>query len=433
MRIMVGTVEIAGQLPLFADGFRQLGHQVTTVIQQRSELFPHIKYDVDIAGDVIPRPKFAQSHSRFIRLPWSVPNRLLLLSRLLWLISSHDVFVFQWAGRSLQPNNAELPLLKKLGKKVVYFCSGGDVRHWSAYQQRYGIDLRSFEKSYDEPIVRTLQNLRRLEAYSDLILSVPNEAELAIRPHLHFFVPVNLSQYQCLIPGREIPIVVHAPSLLTIKGSDLILSTLERLRSEGVCFELRLLHGVPNSRVLEELTNADVGIDQLYIPLHGKFGVEVMASGCALATCNREDKDPFPPNRPIWHIEPANLYEQLKRLLTDRELRMQLAQKGRQYVEQYHDHVKIARRILERLETPDKTYDYYPTFFARHYRLPEGETIPDDLKCMTAQIIQKWGLPENVDPRDLIWRGLMSAEGLDLAKPIPRWESAPGHSNRDIV
>jgi hypothetical protein len=32
LRILVGTIEIAGMIPIFADGFRRLGHQVTTAI-----------------------------------------------------------------------------------------------------------------------------------------------------------------------------------------------------------------------------------------------------------------------------------------------------------------------------------------------------------------------------------------------------------------
>jgi hypothetical protein len=35
---------------------------------------------------------------------------------------------------------------------------------------------------------------------------------LAVRPYMHGFAPINLSLYPCHIPGREVPVVVHAPS-----------------------------------------------------------------------------------------------------------------------------------------------------------------------------------------------------------------------------
>lgn len=49
----------------------------------------------------------------------------------------------------------------------------------------------------------------------------------------------------------------------------------------------------------------------------------------------------------------------------------------------------------------------------------------DDLKRITTEIVQRWGLPEDVDPQDMIACGLMSAEGLDPSKPRPRWDSTP--------
>ncbi len=183
---------------------------------------------------------------------------------------------------------------------------------------------------------------------------------------------------------------------------------------------------MPHRQVLSELADADVAIDQLHMPLHGKLGVEAMASGCALASCNREDYEPFPPNRPIWNLEPENLDTQLKLLLTDKELRVRLAREGRRYAERYHDHVKVAGRILDRLAAGGtKGDDHYPTFFARRYQLPEGVEVPDDIKRLSAQIVQRWGLPEGVDPQDMIARRLISADGLNLTKPIPRWKSAP--------
>jgi glycosyl transferase family 1 len=219
-----------------------------------------------------------------------------------------------------------------------------------------------------------------------------------------------------------VPVVVHAPSNKDVKGTHLIMPALERLRAEGVRFELRLLHDKTNQEVLAELANADVIVDQLHFPLHGKLGIEAMASGCALATGNREDYEPFPPNRPIWHVDSGNVYEQLKRLLTDKALRTRLAREGREYVRRYHDHVKVARRIIESLNAGnERPYDHYPTFYAKRFQLPAGVVISSDLQRMTAQIIQRWGLPEGVDPQDMIRRGLMSAEGLKSLQAIPRW------------
>jgi hypothetical protein len=181
-----------------------------------------------------------------------------------------------------------------------------------------------------------------------------------------------------------------------------------------------------HQQVMEELINADVVVDQLFFPLHGKLGIEAMATGCALASSNREDYEPFPANRPIWHIDPGNLYEQLRLLLSDRDLRLRLARQGRAYVETYHDHVKVAEGMVDALAaTGMQRLDHYPVFFAQQFQLPVGLAIPEDLKRLTARIVQRWGLPEGVDPQDMIKRGLMTANGLIPSRPIPRW--AVGH------
>jgi hypothetical protein len=404
-----------------ADGFRRLGHEATTVVSQRNPFYPDLRYDVDAGREVIP---------------WSYKaERCAQVSRLLWLearhrlIARHDVFVFFWAGKSFLDFNSEYPFLKRLGKRIITVFNGDDVRHWSAYsqqqafvvQERACVALQELSEAYrDDPLERPLQNIRMAERWSDLIVSQPNQSVLAVRPYVHFFVPLDLSGYRYNPPGRETPVVLHAPSHKGVKGTETILAALDRLKADGVQFELRLLHGVSSRQVLSELAEADVVVDQLHLPLHGKLGVEAMASGCALATCDREEFEPFPPGRPVWHIGPENLGDRLRRLLTDRELRLTLARAGRRHVERYHDHVEVARRMVEHLGAG--RYDHYPTFFAREYRLPRGVEIPERLKRMTTQIVRRWGLPDGADPRDLVERGLISPRGLDPSRPVPRWK-----------
>lgn len=434
LRILVGTVEIAGQIPVLTDAFRRLGHQVTSVIACRHPLYPDIHYDVDISGKAIRWPDtLARTRSLLVRLPRGLVNRAyakMQRARRLRLIHSHDLFVFQWAGTSLWPGNREYPLLKKSGKLIISFFNGDDVRHASAYSQQYNISLQGLDDFYrNDPLERPLRNLRAAERYSDLIISQPNQSGLAVRPYYHFFVPMSLSLFRGNIPARDVPVVIHAPSSKPVKGTELIMEALNRLHSDGVSFEMRLLHQVPNFEVIAALRDADVVIDQLYSATYGKLGLEAMASGCAVASRNREDCDPIPPNRPIWHISPENLYDQLKRLLTDKVLRVRLAREGLQYVNRYHDHVNVARRIIAFLKNQElQPCDYYPSFFTRKYSLPPGVVISDDLRQMTAQIVQRWGLPEDVDPCDLVRRGLISADALDVSKAIPRWKPTPALS-----
>lgn len=445
MRILVGTVEIAGMIPVFANGFRRLGHKVTTVISARHPFYNDLHYDVNLSTDILRLPNAIQhSESRVLEAIKKGVCRSGRLVRLLGLIASHDIFMFQWAGSSLRWQS-EYPLLKMLGKRIVSVCVGDDVRHALSYSQEaalfYTPEQFSFILSPDhcerlehDPLARPLRSMRMEELYSDLILSVPSNSGLAVRPYNHFFVPIDLSVYRKRVPERERPVVVHAPSHKGVKGTQILLPVLEQLKAEDVPFEFRLLHGMAHSEVINELMNADAVIDQLFFPLHGKLSLEAMATGCAVATSNREDYEPFPPNRPIWHVDPGNLYTQLKRLLTDKGLRVRLAHQGREYVERYHDHVNVAGRIVDRLCAGEaQQYDHYPTFYAQRFNLPEGVVVPDDLQRMTAHVVQRWGIPEGLDPQDMIRRGLICANALKQSKPIPRWKTTSSSAEATIV
>ena len=250
-----------------------------------------------------------------------------------------------------------------------------------------------------------LRNLRRAELHADVVLSQPNQSGLALRPYTHLFAPLDLSRFAPRIPGREVPRVVHAPSDTAIKGTPLVLEALDRLRDEGVRFELELLHGVSNERVLAELREADVVVDQLHLPLHGRLGVEAMASGCALATCDDARWEPYPARRPIQHVDPDNVVGALRELLTDRGLRVRLASAGLDHVRRHHDHRAVAAGIVDSLRG-DAPIHHRPEFFARHYRLPEGQRLSRRARALNRRVARRYGLPPSVTLSALEQRGL---------------------------
>jgi hypothetical protein len=424
-RILVGTSEIARHLYDVADGFRQLGHTAHTAISWRNPQHPELKYDFAITSPFSER--FNKSRSPLIRYPRGLLNRSYIMMRRLSLLTSYDIYVFQY-GSSLLPAFRDFPLLKRMGKKIICMFNGDDIRHWTAAEtvwESFGLPFSKFYREREVPytLANNLQTLRMAERYADVIYSIPSQSELAVRPYMHFYVAVNLSLYGHRVPERDVPVVVHAPSWRGLKGTEEIIAALERLRSEGVRFEFRLLEGKTNQEVIRELVDADVVIDQLDTPLHGMLALEGMATGCAVAGGNHSEFIPLPPDRPVLHVGQANVYSQLKRLLTNKALRLRLAYEGRPFVEKYHDYLKVTERMLECVEDKSRKADYYPEFFARDYLPPQDEVIPENLLRLTTEIVKTYGLPEDVDPQDMIARGLMAADSDDSLNDIPRWKS----------
>lgn len=425
-RIFVGTAETAGFVHAYADGLTRAGAEATAGLKVIVEHFGDFTYDLDLGADLDDAhwpTVMERARDPRLRARPRVGARAGATERVAWVIARHDVFLFVY--NSLRGDaRGDRPLargmgrdfrdLKRLGKTVIACFVGPDARHpvpYDAERRALGHDfvpLVSLSPSWrSDPLTRALRNVRRAERYADVILSQPNQSSLALRPYHHLDAPFDLSAVRGRVPGREVPVVVHAPSHQGIKGSREILAALERLRAAGVRFELRLLTGVPHAAVCEALRDADVVVDQLHLPMHGRLGVEAMAAGCALATADARDLEPVPAERPVWAITPGGLDASLRRLLTDRALRVALAREGMAYARRRHDHVAVARRILA-LAAPDTRPppEHTPTFYARTFALPDGVRLPPALLRASAEVAARWGLPEGVTLADLAARGL---------------------------
>lgn len=424
LRVFVGTFEISGFTYELADGLERLGHEVNTGLRVAHSNFADRVYNHDLTDDTGQVDWEALSHEireGTFHAPRRYRTRGTATDRMRWILARHDVFVFVygslWHDREaplkFQGQGREYALLKRLGKRIVSYFVGPDVRHCTAYDQQLAELGGAFRPLGEilpswgaDPVSRAMRNVRRAERYADAIFSQPNQAGLALRPYAHIHAPVDLSRFTASVPGREVPVIVHAPSERTIKGTAEIVAALDALRAEGHRFELRLLTDAPNTAVVEALRDADVVIDQLHLPMHGRLGVEAMASGCALVTADRPDLEPVPAHRPIWNLDTANLTAQLRAIVTDRDLRVRLGHEGIAHARRYHDHVAVARRVMACVNDPNAPLEHTPTFFARRYRLPEGVTLPTRLKSLTARVARRWGLPEGVSLDDLRARGL---------------------------
>ena len=400
LRILIGPKEIGGQIPDYAAGFRALGHQVTTVIREPNPMFRELSYDVDLSKNRDPG----------------------LIAR---LIDEHDVFVFQF-GETLVPGAVDLPVIRDAGKAIIAICNGDDIRHSSAYHQEFGVPPAVHGEFYvKDPLPRPMQTLRLMERYASLVVSVPNQSGLALRPYMHFAYALDLSLYTERITDREIPVVVHAPSDRACKGTREILQSLDRLAVRGVQFELTLLEKVPNAVVRETLRDADVAIDQLFFS-YGKFAAEAFTSGCATACITYPEIEPFARLRPLHHIDAGGIDAQLERLLTDRALRRSLAERGRPHVEAVHDRTVVCKRLIDTLSAAldgSLRYDYYPTFFAERYTLPQNAELPRHQRLLASDVIAEHGVPVDSDVRMLARRGLIDTLQLSGSAPVQSWMS----------
>jgi len=344
LRIFIGPVEIANINAILAGALRERGMRVTAVNCITSPFFGGMKYDkvLDFRG----------------------LNRLQRIFRLfeycrymLKFFLQHNTFIFLF-GISLLPCNLDLPILKLFRKKTVMWFLGSDVRHYESVEaqvRKMGIKYRVSEALKEKPAVlkRKLRMIRVVEKYVDHIISFPAISQLLTRDYVgkemasRIYLPLDVGN----IIYKNVPhpraVVVHAPSNPEIKGTPHVLKAVQQLKGEGYDFEFCLFRNTSNTKVREMLPDADIAIDQLFATGPGMFALESMAAGCAVLGGNVPEFSDYPRELPVIHTDPDNVYRNLKMLLENPELRRELGEKGRRYVEKYHDSRKIATDIIK--------------------------------------------------------------------------------------
>lgn len=155
--------------------------------------------------------------------------------------------------------------------------------------------------------------------------------------------------------------VVHTPNHRGFKGTEYIIAAVERLRAEGLQVELRLFEKVQNREVLEQLTTADILVEQLIAGAYALSAIEGLAAGLAVLS-NVEDEAratlfrryAFLDECPILSTTPETVTDHLRTLVTSPQLREELGKAGRLYVEKYHSYesaqylfASVYRRILD--------------------------------------------------------------------------------------
>jgi hypothetical protein len=340
MKIFVGPREISNVCALLAMGLRERGFHVTAVADDGLRYYESYHYNQVLR---------LQDRTKAIRIAM----------RLWFFISNcfhQDAFVFLY-GRSLLPFNLDLPILRFLGKTTAMWFLGSEVRDSALVQAevaRMGIKYEAPEAD-EVPGSREKRTrlVRRVEKHVDHIICGPSNAQLLARPYFgsdlqsRVFLPLDVGNISYSNVGNDPPLIVHAPTNRRMKGTPSILAVVEQLKDKGRDFNFRLLTNISNSAVRQRLSEADIAIDQLFAAGPGMFALEAMAAGCAVLGGNIPVFAGYPKELPIVHTDRRNLYQNLKRLLDSRMLRQELGERGRAYVEKYHDYKVVAATVAD--------------------------------------------------------------------------------------
>jgi glycosyltransferase involved in cell wall biosynthesis len=246
-----------------------------------------------------------------------------------------------------------------MGKKIVFISNGDDLRSYdmlikdlkahklyshAKYIEKERANIAPFP---DYEAVRK-KRAHLVQKYADVLFAKPDRAHHLTKNYHIVWPPFNLNSIEYRINKSDVPLIIHAPSNRNIKGTKYILRTVNLLKKE-YNFKFLLCEHMTNEELKRHLAESEIVIDQLLLPGHGLFGIEAMASGNAVLGSAVPGYNGFSQDLPIMTSTPDTLYEQVKILLENPDLRVNLAKKGREYVQTYHDYRKVAADFIEKI------------------------------------------------------------------------------------
>jgi hypothetical protein len=435
LRILIGTAEIARSTYNLTLGFRELGHRVDSLVYNKSRLYADLDYTLSEA-DFLKETAYPVNEAGEVEA--CPPDSFYEF------VEPYDIIVCV-SGTSLLPRMTDLPILKRLGKTVLARHCGTEVRDyelarifWTDYGRFYPYyqgdvdapkitcateaDLLALSR-YHPALANKMHNVRTSERFADAVFSGPPSHTLGLRPYFQSGPLIDVSHIECRIPGREVPVILHAPSSALYKQTDAIVAMLDELAEEGLRFELRILQEVPNQEVCRAITEADIVIDELSCG-SGLFAFEGMAGGCAVLGGHDGVSSPLPRNRPVLNIDKGNFKNAVRKVVRDVRFRTDLAEMGRAFIDAgYSTPPAIAQYMLDAIERDRQgRCDLYPTLFTDRGTIPEGEPMPGYLPKRNLEILLRHGAHPDTDLRRLPAAGLLPADAGARLNQVPRWD-----------
>lgn len=285
-----------------------------------------------------------------------------------YLSSRYKKFIYLGSAGFLMPytdgRQKEFKFLKSKNRKLVCCFMGSEIRSFKLLEQ--------YAKQEDIDVITTYQSISHLDIdsainenkrkqlaevadeYADKIINPPIDQMAYIKQITHpfiYFLPDNLFKpsLEKFNDLNEI-IVLHGPSSPIIKGTPLVRAAIKKLKVEGYRFKYVELINVPNEKMLKELENAHIVLNQFYAFVPSVFGLEAMANHCVLLTSadeNIETTLPCGANK-AWCVTPYwNIYDNLKNLLDNPEQIKSQASAGFKWAKENYQYDAAVKKLNE--------------------------------------------------------------------------------------
>lgn len=331
MRVLHAPIYIGGQASILVLALKKLGIEADLLIFDQKYAMRYFDINLSLSEKSM------------------LTKHFVLLSNFIRCFFRYDIFHFHF-GQSLLPVNLDLPILKLFRKKVIMEYWGSDIRQADIAINYVYLKKNDLQKIYPEKDDKyKRKKIQRVEKFVNLTIV----GDYQLLP----YSPKSMVIKQAL-DISEIPFVgcenrnekikiVHAPTDKEKKGTEYVLAAIDKLIRENYNIEFILIEKKTNKELIEICKNADIIVDALLLESHGIFSMEGMALGKPVLCRIDEKFIKYYPGLPILRTDPDNIYQNLKLLIENPDLRKELGKMGRKYVEEIHDSEKIAKQLIE--------------------------------------------------------------------------------------
>jgi len=260
----------------------------------------------------------------------------------------------------------DIPTLKSKGALLSYYAAGCD----EVGLLRIRSDVENMPcHSCIETDVLGAQCERNNLQMRERALPFGEYFDFSISPsymysHCHDFFPkaahasiplsINLGKlsFTPVLPKPK-PVIVHSPTRRGFKGTSIVLQAIKLLSQRRSDFEFQLIENLSYARYIEAMRNCDIYIDQLLSDhAYGMAALENLARGKIVLSGNgpRNWVDcPFAEDAPIIpsSSDPVRVANALNVLLDNKVHFENYSERGRAFVRNHHDHVKIAEQFVD--------------------------------------------------------------------------------------
>ena len=255
-------------------------------------------------------------------------------------------------------------VLRAVGVRVGLILHGSEIRNPALHAQ--WTPWSPFRDPHDELTARlqsVVEGLAPLvEAFEDpVFVSTPDL--LRDVPDAHWLpVVIDVDAWATDRPvlEREVPVVLHAPSRASLKGSAHVDSALRVLHEQGIVDYRRVEHRAP-ADMPALIADADIVLDQFAIGSYGVLAVQGMAAGRVVLGHVMPEVREVVGDLPVLEATPDRLEEVVRSVLADRQAAREQAAAGVTFARENHDGRRAARVLHEVLGVRGDAPDLSPS------------------------------------------------------------------------